>query len=216
MSQLPYLTSTGNLGKAFEGIRNAAVPPKVTQDFVKTVLQIPGGSGDNMTTFLRRVGFVSADGSPSGIYKSFRNPSTSKAAVAEAMRGGFSEIFRRNQYAYRLDDKDLKGLVVEITGSAADARSVGYIVSTFKNMKSFADFDAAMDQKSEFEGAIEKSEIAGRASFETGGTEHMAYGGSVGLNLGYTINLNLPASSDIEVFNAIFKSLKENLLKKDG
>ena len=36
---------------------------------------------------------------------------------------------------------------------------------------------------------------------------------ALGLNLGYTINLNLPATSDIAVFNAIFRSLKENLLK---
>ena len=32
------------------------------------------------------------------------------------------------------------------------------------------------------------------------------------MNLSYTINLNLPATSDIAVFNAIFKSLKENVL----
>jgi hypothetical protein len=36
---------------------------------------------------------------------------------------------------------------------------------------------------------------------------------SLGLNLGYTINLNLPATSDPAVFNAIFKALKEHLLK---
>jgi hypothetical protein len=36
---------------------------------------------------------------------------------------------------------------------------------------------------------------------------------AAGLNLSYTINLNLPETSDVEVFNAIFKSLKENLLK---
>jgi len=34
-----------------------------------------------------------------------------------------------------------------------------------------------------------------------------------GLHLSYTINLNLPATSDVAVFNAIFKSLKEHLLK---
>jgi hypothetical protein len=33
------------------------------------------------------------------------------------------------------------------------------------------------------------------------------------LNLAYSINLHLPASDDIKVFDAIFKSLKENLLK---
>jgi hypothetical protein len=37
----------------------------------------------------------------------------------------------------------------------------------------------------------------------------------IGFNLGYTINLNLPATSDPAVFNAIFKSLKEHLLRDD-
>ncbi len=40
---------------------------------------------------------------------------------------------------------------------------------------------------------------------------------TLGMNLSYTINLNLPATSDVAVFNAIFKSLKENLLQdSDG
>jgi hypothetical protein len=36
----------------------------------------------------------------------------------------------------------------------------------------------------------------------------------VKLNLAYTINLVLPKTDDVAVFNAIFKSLRENLLKK--
>ena len=32
------------------------------------------------------------------------------------------------------------------------------------------------------------------------------------INLSYTINLNLPVTKDIEVFNAIFKSLKQHIL----
>jgi len=34
------------------------------------------------------------------------------------------------------------------------------------------------------------------------------------MNLSYTINLNLPATTDIKVFDAIFKSLREHLLKQ--
>src|SRR3954463_3412306 len=36
------------------------------------------------------------------------------------------------------------------------------------------------------------------------------------INLAYTINLNLPATSDQAVFNAIFRSLKEHLLSNAG
>jgi hypothetical protein len=32
------------------------------------------------------------------------------------------------------------------------------------------------------------------------------------MNLSYTINLNLPPSTDPEVFNAIFRALREHLL----
>ena len=43
--------------------------------------------------------------------------------------------------------------------------------------------------------------------------EDVTIGGSgAGIKLGYTINLNLPATSDIAVFDAIFKSLREHLL----
>jgi len=38
-------------------------------------------------------------------------------------------------------------------------------------------------------------------------------GDEVKFGISYTINLNLPATTEIEVFNAIFKSLKDNLLK---
>ena len=34
----------------------------------------------------------------------------------------------------------------------------------------------------------------------------------VKLGISYTINLNLPATTEIEVFNAIFKSLKNNII----
>jgi len=34
------------------------------------------------------------------------------------------------------------------------------------------------------------------------------------LNLAYTINLVLPKSDDVAVFNAIFRSLRDNLLRK--
>lgn len=144
MATLPYLTTPGNLSKAFVAIQGAATPDKVSQDFVKTMLGIPGGSGDNMTTFLRRIGFVETDGKPSDLYKKFRNTETSGAAVAAAMKIAYREIFRRNEFAYNLSDDEIKGHVVEITGNAAEARNVALTVTTFSNMKSFADFGAEL------------------------------------------------------------------------
>lgn len=216
MTKLPYLTSPGNLSKAFEGIKNAAVPPKVTQDFVKTVLKIPGGSGDNLTTFLRRMGFVNSDGTPSEIYAKFRNSATTEIAAAQAMNIGYAEIFRRNQYAHKLSREELKGLIVEVTGSSPEAKSVTLAVSTFSNFNEFANFEAVEPSSEDINVAkVENIGSGDRAHQGLHKPEMQEAAASMGMNLGYTININLPSTTDIEVFNAIFKSIKENLLKND-
>lgn len=86
MGTLPYLASPGNIDKALDGIKSAAVPDRVSQDFVKTILKIPGGSGDQMTSFLKKLGLSNSDGSPNDLYRKFRNPSSSGRAIAEAIK----------------------------------------------------------------------------------------------------------------------------------
>ncbi|MDH0124304.1 DUF5343 domain-containing protein [Brucella intermedia GD04153] len=209
MSNLPYVTASGNIKKALEGIARAATPPKLSQDFVKTVLKIPGGSGDQMTSFLKKIGLASSDGTPTPLYNQFRNPSTSGQAIAQAIRTAYEPLFRRNEYMYDLSDKELQGLIVEETGQAHDSNAVSLIFSCIKQLKSLADFGSTpiLIEERRFDPTQDSS-----AQKDTPLT-----GGGIGLNLGYTINLNLPATTDIAVFNAIFKSPRENLLREtDG
>ena len=73
----------------------------------------------------------------------------------------------------------------------------------------FADFDGIQEaQKSEVPNTSTPTEQHQVALH----TRHPSR--KVEMNLSYTINLNLPATSDISVFNAIFRSLKEHLLKE--
>ena len=73
MAALPYISTPGNIEKALLAIKSAATPPTVSQDFVKTILKILGGPGNQVTSYLRKIGFTNDDGSPSEIYKKFRN-----------------------------------------------------------------------------------------------------------------------------------------------
>jgi hypothetical protein len=220
MSTLPYLASPGNISKTLVGIQTAATPERVSQDFVKTVLKIPGSSGDQMTSFLKRIGFTGSDGRPTDRYKRFRNHVTSGQAMADAIRDAYKDIFKRNEYANKLSDGELKGLIVEITGSNADSRTVLLIASTFKNLVKFADFESSSEDQQTATQSDQVSPLqsnrANKDAFEHRDTmDSPPPPSSFGLNIGYTINLNLPSSTDIEVFNAIFKSLKENLLSND-
>lgn len=213
MSNLPYVVSPGNVPKALEAIIAAATPEKVSQNFVKTILKIPGSSGDQMTSFLKKIGFADSGGSPTEIYKKFRNQSGRGWAAAESLKFGYAQLYRKNELLHELSDKDLKGLILEETGLSADSNVPGYILSCIKSLKHHADF-GARDQVEIVDDDADgfKDLVMGK----TKGNYEIPAGtktGPIGLSVGYNINLNLPATTDIAVFNAIFKSLKENLLK---
>ena len=208
MAALTYVTAPGNIEKALLGIKAAATPDQAGQDFVKSILKIPGGSGNQIAAFLKKVGFVNADGAPSDIYKRFRNPTTSGAAMVDALRVGYPALFQRNETWYTLGDEELRGLIVEETGQAHDSSVVSLALATIKGMKKFADFKAATKVT-----VLPHDEKRDPPPHTPPLPPQLPR--SMGLNLGYIINLNLPATSDVAVFNAIFKSLKEHLLKNE-
>jgi hypothetical protein len=216
MSALPYVTAPGNVEKALSAIRKAATPPIVSQDFVKTILGISGGSGNQITAYLKKIGFANADGSPTELYKKFRNPATEGAAAAEAIRIGYAALYMRNEYMHKLSEEQLRGLIVEETGAGTDANTVSMTLSCIKGIKKFAKWDTPTEAA-----AVPSPETARQATSVTvippappeNAPPQSNLPQSLGLNLGYTINLNLPATADAAVFNAIFKALKEHLLK---
>lgn len=207
-AKLPYLASPGTIKSALDKIRTAATPSRVTQDFVTTVLQIKGGTGASVPPFLKKIGLVASDGTPTELYKQFRNPATGGAAIAQAIANGYGELSRANEYFYKLPDKDLKALIVQVTGLGADDRVAALIFATLNTLKAYADFDSQS-----IDDPIEK---ASENDIEPTQPMKSAAAAPVqGLNLTYTISLNLPATSDQAVFNAIFKSLKEHLLTNE-
>jgi hypothetical protein len=207
MPVLPYVTAPGNVEKALLGIKAAATPENVTQDFVKTILKIKGGSGNQIASYLKKIGFVKTDGTPTDIYKRFRNNASSGSAAFDALKIGYGALKSRNEYWYKLSDDDLRGLIVEETGQAEDAQLVSLAISCIKHLKRFAVLDAPAEP------VIKVDEPPKLPTHIQEQFRQTPESQTVGLRLGYTINLNLPATSDIAVFNAIFKSLKENLLK---
>jgi hypothetical protein len=162
-----------------------------------------------MTSFLKKLGLANSDGSPNEVYKKFRNPTTSGVAMAGAIKHAYAPLYIRNEFMHELSDSELLGLIVEETGQSHDSQSVKLTFSCIKHLKTFANFNTKVSEQ-EIQ-AEKKSELPA----VTPTTTNERHTRSLGLNLGYTINLNLPATSDPEVFDAIFRSLKEHLLREE-
>lgn len=211
MALPPFMNSTGLIGKIFEKIQQAKVPERYTQDFQSTVLGYGSGSARPFIPFLKRLHFLENDGRPTDIYKRFRNSDSSGAAMAEAMRAGYKDLFQRNEYAYNLSDDKLKNLVVEVTGKEPSDATVRAIAGSFKECNQLADFDADL---SSFDAKEDEDRVVPlerhRSIVRKEDAEKLQARRNIGFS--YTINLNLPETTDVEVFNAIFRALRENLL----
>lgn len=204
----PYITATGLVSKILDKIKVAATPDRFTQDYLATELGFGGGSARAFIPLAKRIGLIASDGTPTEIYKQFRstNSATSKAAIAKALKTGYADLYSRNEYAHSLSKADLEGLVIELTGLEKGHATIRAVVGTFEALKSYADFSA---------------KPKGGEAEQTVSTENIVIPGGVSeseedvkFNLSYTINIVLPKTDDIAVFNAIFRSLKDNLLSK--
>lgn len=207
MALPPFINSTGLIGKIFEKIQQAKVPPRYTQDFQATVLGFGSGSARSFIPFLKRLGFLQSDGTPTDLYTRFRNADSSGAAMAEAMRVGFAAIFQKNEFANALTDDKLKNLVVEVTGKEPGDGTVTAIVGSFKACKQLADFDAAPTKD---DSKVEPLHISKSLVKHEPKAQQNA-----GLRLAYTINVNLPETTNVEVYSAIFSAIKSNLLNDE-
>ena len=205
----PFMNAYGLIPQIFERIRTAKTPARFTQDFLATKLGFSSGSGRAFIPFAKRLGFIGSDGVPTELYNRYRNAATSRKSMAEAVRKGFPDLFARNEYAHELPEPALRGLIVEATGLEEDSPTLRAITKSFMELRSLADFDGDGELLTDTDVTA-----ASNGSPPVPMSVRHVDQAPVGVGLSYTINLNLPETSDIAVFNAIFKSLRENLLQR--
>jgi len=202
----PYVTSNGVISKILDKIKVAATPDRFTQDYLATELGFGGGSARAFIPFAKRLGLIGSDGTPTELYKQFRSTiaATSKAAMASAIKIGYADLYSRNEYVHSLSKADLEGLVIELTGLEKGNQAIRAIVGSYEAVKGYADFAA---KPKETESKHSDAETPPPTNFQNQDED-------LKLNLSYTINIVLPKTDDVAVFNAIFRSLKENLMNK--
>ena len=198
----PYVDSYGQLKELFNKIKEASVPTKFSQDFLSTILSLKSSSFRPMIPFLKRFGFLDQANVPTKAYSDFRDESKSKFIMAQQINSTYSILFSAHTYAYKLNKEEIISKFSSALGTSKDDKTLPKVASTFLELCKLADFEG------QHEAGIptEQKEIIP----EITPPPPLAH---TKLGISYTINLNLPATCDVKVFDAIFKSLKEHLLK---
>ena len=202
----PYVNAYGSIPKLFLEICKASVPPKFTQDFMETVLELKSSSHRALVPLLKKLGFIDAANVPTDVYKNYRDEELRRSVMAGQVRSAYSDLYKANEYAHSLKKEELQSKLRALIGAAEDDPVIPSVVATFLELTKLADFKAALPRP---KALAPEDDVKGKKDTDEDAKRRLPHG-SVGLS--YTINLNLPATTEIEVFNAIFKSLKEHLL----
>ena len=159
-----------------------------------------------MIPLLKRLGFLDQASAPTQAYKDYRDDGLSRSVMAQQIRHAYRNLFGANEYAYKLGKDELVSKLRTLTGAAADDSNIPSVAGTFQHLCQLANFEGGPPVKHTTTEQAQKTET-------TAAARRTGFAGELGIS--YTINLNLPATTEIEVFNAIFKALKEHILHEE-
>lgn len=116
-------------------------------------------------------------------------------ALAEGLREGWSELFLADEKAHEKSAGDLAGIFKSVTGKGDSAAEK--MATTFKRLADQADWSApaAVSLPDQQQAIDQPEDVLGRR-----------------IALNQDVHIHLPPTSDVAVYTAIFRALREELL----
>ena len=188
-------------------IIEGTAPEKFTTEHLKKI-GFKSSNDYSAIGVLKDLGFLSENGVPTQRYHDYRNSARSKEVLGEALKEAYSDIFHLSETPTPSDKPAIAGLF-KSTHNVSD-QVAGFMANTFLTLLEMADISVASKPKIKKEKPIEPVIKVDQPT----PNEPIISNHPIIPNLRYNIEIHLPATKDIEVYNSIFKSLKEHLLNE--
>jgi hypothetical protein len=215
LAQPPYLISSNNLKPFLEAIKRAQAPEKITLKFVED-LGFKSTNDRLLVPLLKSMKFADEAGKPTARYHAFLDDNESARVLADGIREAFPDLFRINKDANKLSRELLTGKLKSLSEGKLSPAVLGNIARTFQELVKHADFSARLtetDPTIPVKGAEEQVPGSAKPAKPTEPVEKLPLTLAGGTALAYRIEIVLPAVRDQAVYDAIFKSLRDHLLR---
>ncbi|WP_157200533.1 DUF5343 domain-containing protein [Methylomonas lenta] len=197
-----YTQAYGKLEEFFSKIRDGQAPPLFTNQLLKD-LGFKSNNHRPYIAIMKALGFLSSDGKPTQRYSDYRDHSKSKLVMGEGLKEAYSDIFLIKENPTQADKSTIEGKFKSYHNVSDTVAK--HMTSTFFALLALADLNGQLAATSD---GSEKQEEAAESEIQNPVAPQISH---LGTGLHYNIQIHLPATKDVEVYNAIFKSLKEHL-----
>jgi hypothetical protein len=199
-----YVQVYGKLGDVFHQLAQGQAPEKFTVQYLKDL----GFASTNFRAvipLLKALGFLSDDGVPTSRYLEYRNTALSKQVMGTALRDAYGDLFTIRASPTAADRRLIEGKFRSAHNVSANVAKL--MASTFYALLEVADLSSpAAPAKDEKPLDTPPPPPPAKNDDTSRPPRHSP-------TLHYNIQIHLPATKDVEVFNAIFKSLRAHLLE---
>lgn len=200
-----YLVSTKN----FEGIMNSILGARAPERFTNKFLEDLGYKSSNdrlITGVLKSLGLLNDNGEPTQRYFDFLDQTQSKKVIAVGIQEAYEDLFNLNKEAQNLSQDEVKNKLKTLTQGQKGDKVIENMARTFRILCDYADWSTVGPSDSV------KNEVAPEKEENTHPFQPTLSTTTANMGLHYNIQIHLPETTNMAVYDAIFQSLKKHLL----
>lgn len=203
--QYPFTLSNNKIEPVLQRIRTAAKPERLSQELIAT-WGFTASNDRAIPRVLKALGFLNEGWAPTQFYDRLRDPQDWKRVLAEQIRQLYSDLYAMDANMHAASEAEVKGAISRITGKDED--TVKRYHATFKALCRLADFSQTDDPKKETSKNADANPPPAAAKDSSPPVTPATHRNS---EYHYNIQIHLPVTTDITVYNAIFRSIREHL-----
>ena len=207
-----YLVTTKNL----QGVVNSVVSAKAPERFTNKFLDDLGYKSSNDRLYIgvfKALGLLDDNGVPQARYFQFIDQTETNKILAQGIQEAYEDLFNLRKDAQTLTVDEVKNKLKTLTQGQKSDNILGWMANTFKALCDLADWnttsnikvDPKKDNTHQPKSLTDKNLTS---------TEVSQFGNETlkAMNLHYNIQIHLPETTNMAVYDAIFQSLKKHLL----
>lgn len=198
-----YLTSVKNLESIINSVVNAKAPDRFTNKFLED-LDFKSSNDRLVIGIFKALGLIDDSGQPLKRYYEMLDQTRTGEILAIGIQEAYEDLFNLRKDAQNLSNDEIKNKLRTLTQGQKSDDVISKMSSTFRALCDLADWSKPVPPKTP--NPIEPNDDL---PDETGEKEKLQ---APEMNLHYNIQIHLPETTNMAVYDAIFQSLKKHLL----
>ena len=201
-----YLQTTKNLQNVINSLVNAKAPERMSNKFLEDL----GFKSTNDRLYIgvfKSLGLLDDSNVPTSKYHQFLDQTETGKVLANCIQDTYEDLFALRRDAQTLSVEEIKGKFKTLTQGQKSDNIIQLMANTFKALCEVADWSNCDENIVH----VETNPI-GQNSHELNSKETSCGQHLEDVNLHYNIQIHLPETTNMAVYDAIFQSLKKHLL----